>query len=133
MSLAVIEGLVLFLAVSGSIYAWSHQLFVDWLDVATMLWQSAAVSLCCIVAFYYNDLYDLRVVRSFGLFASRLLQSFGVALILLAGFFTMVPGAGIAEGPFVSSLLVSTGILVPLRAIGYTVMQIGRASCRERV
>lgn len=131
MSLAVVEGLVLFLAVSGSIYAWGLQLFLDWLDVATMLWQSAAVSLCCIVAFYYNDLYDLRVVRSFGLFASRLVQSFGVALILLAGFFTMVPAASIAEGPFVSSLLVSAGLLVPLRAIGYTVMR--RRAFADRV
>ena len=123
MSLAVIEGLVLFLAVCGSIYAWGHVLFVDWLDVAKMLGQAGAVSLCCIVAFYYNDLYDLRVVRSFSLFASRLLQSFGVALILLAGFFMLFPDTGIAEAPFVSSLLVSAGLLVPLRAIGYTIMR----------
>ena len=98
-SLAVIEGLVLFLAVCGSIYAWGHVLFVDWLDVAKMLGQAGAVSLCCIVAFYYNDLYDLRVVRSFSLFASRLLQSFGVALILLAGFFLLFPEANIDRGP----------------------------------
>ncbi|HKW94453.1 MAG TPA: sugar transferase [Methylomirabilota bacterium] len=123
MSLAVVEGLVLFLAVCGSIYAWGHLLLFDWIDVATLVWQAAAVSLCCIVAFYYNDLYDLRVVRSFGLFASRLLQSFGVALILLAGFFMLFPDAGIAEAPFVSSLLVSAGLLVPLRAIGYTIMR----------
>ena len=131
MSLAVTEGLVLFLAVCGSIYAWGHLLFLDWLDVAKMLGQAAAVSLCCIVAFYYNDLYDLHVVRSFSLFASRLLQSFGVALILLAGFFMLVPDAGIAEGPFVSSLLVSAGLLVPLRAIGYTFMR--RRAFADRV
>ena len=131
MSLAVIEGLVLFLAVCGSIYAWGHVLFVDWLDVAKMLGQAGAVSLCCIVAFYYNDLYDLRVVRSFSLFASRLLQSFGVALILLAGFFMLFPEAGIAEAPFVSSLLVSAGLLVPLRAIGYTIMR--RRAFADRV
>jgi exopolysaccharide biosynthesis polyprenyl glycosylphosphotransferase len=131
LSLAVIEGLVLFLAVCGSIYAWGHLLFLDWLDVAKMLSQAAVVSLCCIVAFYYNDLYDLRVVRSFSLFASRLLQSFGVALILLAGFFMIVPEAGISEGPFVSSLLVSAGLLVPLRAIGYTVMR--RRAFADRV
>ena len=83
MSLAALEGLVLFLAVCGSIFAWGHLLFVDWIDVATMIWQAAAISACCIVAFYYNDLYDLQVVRSFSLFASRLLQSFGVALIFL--------------------------------------------------
>jgi exopolysaccharide biosynthesis polyprenyl glycosylphosphotransferase len=131
LSLAVLEGLVLFLAVCGSIYAWGHMLFLDWLDVAKMLGQAGAVSLCCIVAFYYNDLYDLRVVRSFSLFASRLLQSFGVALILLAGFFVLVPDAGIAEAPFVSSLLVSAGLLVPLRAIGYMVMR--RRAFADRV
>jgi sugar transferase (PEP-CTERM system associated) len=131
LSLAVIEGLVLFLAVCGSIYAWGHVLFLDWLDFAKMLWQAGAVSLCCIIAFYYNDLYDLRVVRSFSLFASRLLQSFGVALMLLAGFFAFFPDAGITGGPFISSLLVSAGLLVPLRAIGYTIMR--RRAFADRV
>ena len=71
MSLAVVEGVVLFLVVCGTIYGWGH-LFVDWLDVADMLGQAGPSASCCIVAFYYNDLYDLRVVRSFSLFASRL-------------------------------------------------------------
>jgi len=127
----VTEGLVLFLAVCGANYAWGHLLFLDWLDVATMLWQAAAVSLCCIVAFYYNDLYDLHVVRSFGLFASRLLQSFGVALMLLAGFYTLFPDTRVSEGAFVSSLVVSAGLLVPLRAIGYTIMR--RRAFADRV
>jgi FlaA1/EpsC-like NDP-sugar epimerase len=131
LSLAVGEGLVLFLAVCGTIYAWGHLLFLDWLDVATMVWQAAAVSLCCIVAFYYNDLYDLRVVRSFSLFASRLLQSFGVALMLLAGFYTLFPDTRIGEGVFVSSLVVSAGLLVPLRAVGYTIMR--RRAFADRV
>ena len=114
---------MLFAAVCGSIFAWGHLLIVDWLDVATLLWQAAAVSLCCIVAFYYNDLYDIQVVRSFSLFASRLLQSFGVALILLAGFYTLFPATQIREGAFFSSLVVSAGLLVPLRAIGYATMR----------
>jgi sugar transferase (PEP-CTERM system associated) len=122
-SLAILEGLVLFLAVIGSIFAWGHLLIVDWLDVATLVWQAAAVSLCCIVAFYYNDLYDIQVVRSFSLFASRLLQSFGVALILLAGFYTLFPATQMRESAFFSSLLVSAGLLVPLRAIGYAIMR----------
>jgi exopolysaccharide biosynthesis polyprenyl glycosylphosphotransferase len=130
-SLAIIEGFVLSLAVSATVFAWGHRLFIDWLDVAAMLGQAGAVSLCCIVAFYYNDLYDLRVVRSFSLFASRLLQSFGVALILLAVFYTIVPDAGIAEGPFVSGLLVAAGLFVPLRAIGYMIMR--RRAFADRV
>jgi exopolysaccharide biosynthesis polyprenyl glycosylphosphotransferase len=129
--LAIIEGLVLSLAVAGTAFAWGHRLFVDWLDVATMLGQAGAVSLCCIVAFYYNDLYDLRVVRSFSLFASRLLQSFGVALMLLALFYTIVPDAGMTERAFVSGLLVAAGLLVPLRAAGYMVMR--RRAFADRV
>ncbi len=131
MTLAIIEGLVLSLAVAGTAFAWGHRLFVDWLDVATMLGQAGTVSLCCIVAFYYNDLYDLRVVRSFSLFASRLLQSFGVALMLLALFYTIVPDAGMTERAFVSGLLVAAGLLVPLRAVGYMVMR--RRAFADRV
>jgi sugar transferase (PEP-CTERM system associated) len=130
-TLAIVEGLLLSLAVAATAFAWGHRLFVDWLDVATMLGQAGAVSLCCIVAFYYNDLYDLRVVRSFSLFASRLLQSFGVALIMLGLFYRMVPDARMAEGTFVSSLLVAAGLLVPLRAVGYTIMR--RRAFADRV
>jgi len=129
--LAILEGLVLSLAVAATAFAWGHRLFVDWIDVATMLGQAGAVSLCCITAFYYNDLYDLRVVRSFSLFASRLLQSFGVALMLLGLFYTIVPDAGMTEGAFVSGLLVAAGLLVPLRAIGYTIMR--RRAFADRV
>ena len=131
MTLAIIEGLVLSLAVAGSAFAWGHRLFLDWLDVAAMLGQAGAVSLCCIVAFYYNDLYDLRVVRSFSLFTTRLLQSFGVALMLLALFYALVPDAGMTERAFVSGLLVAAGLLVPLRAIGYLVMR--RRAFADRV
>lgn len=131
MSLALVEGLVLFLAVCGTLLAGGHLLVVDWIDAVTVLWQAAAVSLCCIVAFYYNDLYDLRVVRSFSLFASRLLQSFGVALMLLGAFYTLFPATRFAEGAFVSSLVVSAGLLVPLRAIGYTIMR--RRAFADRV
>jgi exopolysaccharide biosynthesis polyprenyl glycosylphosphotransferase len=130
-TLAIIEGLVLSLAVAGSAFAWGHRLFLDWLDVAAMLGQAGAVSLCCIVAFYYNDLYDLRVVRSFSLFTTRLLQSFGVALLLLALFYALVPDVGMTERAFVSGLLVAAGLLVPLRAIGYLVMR--RRAFADRV
>jgi exopolysaccharide biosynthesis polyprenyl glycosylphosphotransferase len=130
-SLALLEGVVLFLAVCGSIFAWGHLVIVDWIDAIQVVWQAAAVSLCCIVAFYYNDLYDLQVVRSFSLFASRLLQSFGVALIFLGAFYTLLPATQIAEGPFFSSLIVSAGLLVPLRAVGYFFMR--RRAFAERV
>jgi len=119
----VLEGVALFAAVAGTIFAWGHPLMLTSRDVMTVLWQAAAISLCCLVAFYYNDLYDLRIVRSLSEFGSRLLQSFGVALILLAGFYTLFPDTQIAGGRIASSLLMIVGVLLPLRAIGYTIMR----------
>ena len=83
-------------------FVWGSPLLLDWLDVASLLGQAAVFSLCCIVAFYYNDLYDLRVVRSFGEFATRLLQGLGVALLLLAGFYAIASRTcGLGNGALV--------------------------------
>lgn len=122
-TLALLEGTLLFLVGCGMIVVWTHTVLHTWIDVAILGMKGLALSACCIVSFYYNDLYDLRIVRSFSDFSSRLLQSFGVAFILLAGFYTIFPRANIAGGPFVSSLLVIAGLLLPLRFISYTVMR----------
>jgi exopolysaccharide biosynthesis polyprenyl glycosylphosphotransferase len=121
--LAFVEGVLLFAAVGGTIVFWGHPMAGGWRDVAILFWQAVVPSSCCVVAFYYNDLYDLRIVRSFSEFASRLLQSFGVALILLAVFYTVFPAMRISNGPLLSSLLIIVGLLVPLRAAGYSVMR----------
>ena len=122
-TLAVIEGLTLFLVVSVLILGWVQPMVIDWIDLAGVLGQALALSACCIVAFYYNDLYDLRVVRTFGDFAVRLIQAFGVAFILLAGFYTAFPGTRIADGVFFSSFLLIFGVLLPIRALSYWVMR----------
>jgi exopolysaccharide biosynthesis polyprenyl glycosylphosphotransferase len=125
MMLALLEGGCLLAAVCGMTLLWGRGLILDWIDVAVVVGQALVLSLCCIVAFYYNDLYDLRVVRSFSAFASRLLQAFGVAFILLAGFYTLFPDARVAGGPFISSVLIIVGFLLPLRALCYTLMRRG--------
>jgi len=114
--LGLIEGSVLFAAVCTTIFAWARPLLFDWKDVLIILSQALVLSVCCIVAFYYNDLYDLRIVNSFGAFSARLFQAFGVAFILLAGFYTLFPATQIAAGSFVSSLLLM--ILVPAAVVG---------------
>lgn len=121
--LAFLEGSILFSAVCGMTFLWIHPLLVNWLDVAAVVGQAGVVTGCCIVAFYYNDLYNLQIVRDFGEFASRLLQSFGVAFILLAGCYFLFPATRLAEGPFASSLLLIAGALLPLRAVSYTLMR----------
>jgi exopolysaccharide biosynthesis polyprenyl glycosylphosphotransferase len=121
--LMVLEAGLLFAAVCGTTFVWARASFIDWLDVLAVVGQALALAISCTVAFYYNDLYDLRIVRSFAGFAGRLVQAFGVAFILLAGFYALFPGTRLAEGPFVSSFLVMTGILLPLRALSYALMR----------
>ena len=123
--LALLEGGALFLAVSAMTFLWLRPSILDWLDVAALLGQASVLSFCCVVAFYYNDLYDLRVVRSFGAFVPRLLQAFGVAFILLAGFYALFPETRVADGPFVSTLVVILCLLLPLRALTYGLMRSG--------
>lgn len=124
MTFALVEGTALFAAVCGTIFVWAHPLLAQWLDLWAMVARAAALSLCCIVAFYYNDLYDLRVVRSLSHFVSRLTQALGVALILLAGCYALFPDTRIANEPFLASWLVIAGSLLPLRAISYRVMRL---------
>ena len=131
MSLILVEGTALFAAVAATVFIWGQPLLLDWLDVASHMGRAAILSLCCIVAFYYNDLYDLRVVRSFSQFATRLLQGLGVALLLLAGFYTLFPDMRARDGALLSSLLVIVALLLPIRAVGYFVMR--RRAFSDRV
>ena len=89
--LALLEASSLFIATAAIGLFWRRVIIVDWLDVLTVFGQALVVSLCCIVAFYYNDLYDLRITRDLSAFTSRLLQSFGVTFILLAVFYRLFP------------------------------------------
>ena len=131
MSLILVEAATLFAAAATTVFLWGSPHLLDWIDAASFLGQAAALSLCCIVAFYYNDLYDLRVVRSFAEFATRLLQGLGVALLLLAGFYTLFPDMRVGDGALVPSLLFIVGLLLPIRAVGYAVMR--RRAFADRV
>ena len=123
LKLALTEAALLLAAVWAAILLWARPLLLDWVDVAGSVGQAAALAAACTVAFYYNDLYDLRIVRSFGDFLIRLVQAFGVAFILLAGLYMIFPDATLAGGPFVSSLVLILGLLLPLRAVSYAIVR----------
>jgi exopolysaccharide biosynthesis polyprenyl glycosylphosphotransferase len=123
MTFATVEALVLLGAVAATAVLLGSRLLLDWLDMAILLAQAGTVSTFCVVAFYYNDMYDFRIVRSVGGFLSRLMQSFGVALILLSGFYWLFPDAHLPGRSLYSSLLLIVGVLLPLRAIAYTIMR----------
>ena len=123
LALALLEGGSLFAAVSGAIFIWAHPLPMNGFDVLAVLAKALTLSLCCAVSFYYNDLYDLRIVRSFGEFASRLLQAFGVAFVFLAAFYALLPASKISNEAFLLSLLIILPVLLPLRALTYSLMR----------
>ena len=124
--LAMLEGLAVLAAVCGAVWASTTVPLNHWTDGAFILTQALAVSLCCVVSFYYNELYDLRIVRTFGQFAVRLFQAFGVAFILLAGLYAVSPAIRLSAEMFLLSLIVLLAVLLPLRAILYIV--IGRSN-----
>jgi len=130
-SLILVEGAALFAAVAATVFVWGQPLLLDWLDVVSLMGQAAIFSLCCIVAFYYNDLYDLRIVRSFGQFATLLLRGLGMALILLAGFYTIAPDLRAGNGALFSSVLVIVALLLPIRAVSYFIVR--RRAFSDRV
>src|SRR5688572_17301975 len=87
------------------------------------LGQALALSLSCVVAFYFNNLYDLRVVPSFGPFASRLPASVTLAVIMLAGFYQLAPRAFQLQSPAVATAVASVGLVLLARALSYAVMR----------
>ena len=65
-TLALLEGCSLFVLVCSAIFVWGRPLLGGWIDLVTVIAQGGVLSLCCIVTFYYSDLYDLRISRNFG-------------------------------------------------------------------
>jgi len=123
LKLALFEGLSLFAAVSGAILLWAHPLRMSWFDSLIVLGKASTIPLCCAVSFYYNDLYDLRIVPSFGKFAWRLLQGSGVAFMLLAGLYWLLPDVNISTEAFSLSLFFILTVLLGLRALTYGLMR----------
>lgn len=74
---------------------------------------TASVQLCL----YYFDLYDIKVFRSNVELAIRLLQSLGVASILLAVLYYLSPPLIIGRGIFLVSLSFMGGLIVGWRLI----------------
>ena len=127
--LALVEGAAVFGGVTTMTALWRPG-GMDLHLVVQVLLQALVLSVCCIVSFYYNDLYDLYIVRDFETFLFRLAESLGVMFILTAFSYMALPDLIMANGPFVSSVLIIVVVLIPLRAATYGVM---RRAFRSRV
>lgn len=118
-SLALIEGSLIGTAAWAAIHGWTSPPAGGWIGFGTALGPILAISLCCVVAFYYQELYDLRIARTFGCFLSRLPQSAGLALILTAASWAVLPDARLPARSLPPIALAIMALLVTLRAVVY--------------
>jgi len=131
MTRLLLEGALLWISTSAAIFVWAQPGYTGFAQLLSAFKHATVLSSCCLVSFYYNDLYDFRVVRSFRDFGSRLLQSFGVAFVLLAACYAFLPAVKMPSGAFGVCLLAIVGVLLPFRAVSYGVTR--RRLFHERV
>src|SRR5712691_288462 len=121
LTLALVEAGSLFAAVYALIILWARLALTEGHDIPSVAGQALAVSSCCVISFYYNDLYDLRRVPTLGEFAPRFLRSLAALLTLLAVCSTLLPIGGVRF--LVAMLGVTVGLVLPLRVACYGVLQ----------
>jgi exopolysaccharide biosynthesis polyprenyl glycosylphosphotransferase len=82
-----------------------------------LLAEAVTLALCTLVAFHFNDYYDLRVVRRFAQFAVKLPQAL-VLQVLLAGLVHVaVPGLQLGWRALAEILLLALLLIAPVRAL----------------
>lgn len=122
LTLALVEAAIIFGA-GCAIVLWSESAPVWWSAMGDAAVHGLALALCGVAAFYYNDLYDLRRVPSWGQWARRLPWAAGVgAALLLAGHapFARCP---IGQGRLLAGGLAALGLVMVVRAGAYRLME----------
>jgi exopolysaccharide biosynthesis polyprenyl glycosylphosphotransferase len=113
----------MFLAVCATLLVTLGPALGDASVVSIVLSQALVLSLSWGVAFYVNDLYDVRALSSFGRFAAGLPTSITVTLILLVSVRYLVPARLNLGGPFTSAAVMSVAVVVALRAVSYAIIK----------
>lgn len=112
--LALCEGLALFVAVCTAAVLPSRQSLLVGGDVAIHVGHALMLASCCVLTFYYNNLYDLRRLSNLSELSRRLLQS----LLILLGLWTVTyitsSSVGPGVGPFLSHF---SHVLLPLALV----------------
>ena len=80
--------------------AFVAQLYRPGDDLLSAAGKGAVVTALCLLCLYYNDLYDLTVVRTGREVIIRMLQAVGTASILIALLYLALPSLAIADGAF---------------------------------
>src|SRR5215470_19253112 len=91
----------------------------------------AAVTLVCIVAFYYNDLYNFEVPHDVGQLFVRLCRALGLSALVLAVAYLLFPGMILGGNLASYALLLTLICVLALRVVVYALAK--RAPFSEAV
>jgi exopolysaccharide biosynthesis polyprenyl glycosylphosphotransferase len=119
----IVEMGLLFLAMSGVTLLWRSTQTLTWENILLLIEQASAPTLCFFVSFYWNDLYNVRAIKSLGEFYRYFSRALLTTVILLFLFSPLVsPPPLTSSVPFSSLLLVLIGasVVLPLRWSFYT-------------
>ena len=89
------------------------------------------VTAVCIVAFYYNDLYNFEAPHDLGQLFSRLCRALGVSALVLAVTYLMFPGMIVGNNLASYALLLTLLAVLALRLVVYALAK--HAPFTERV
>ncbi len=124
-ALALFEGMTFLLAVGATAFLAPRWPAPHGSDVGVQVGQALTFSLCCVLSFYYADLYDLRRIRSFHTFSKRLPCSLLAWIALSIAWYTAFPGhRGLGHYGVSSciSLSLSLGVILLFRGTFYAVL-----------
>jgi len=77
----------------------------------------------CAIAFQYFDLYNVRTVHTWGKFTPRFAASVPMALIITSVGWALLPHDSAPAPLYLALLLVTFGLLVPARALTFTLLR----------
>jgi len=119
--LAVFEAAMIF-GVVCAVVLWSASHPTAEPAVAVAAAHGLAIALCGIAAFYCQDLYDLRRVRTFGQSVRRLPRAAAVASVLLLAGHAPFAGCPLDQATLLGSGAAALGLVMLVRARAYRLM-----------
>lgn len=122
-TLALLEAGALFTAISAARLLWGGPAATEWPGMLGLIAQAVVLSICCMLAFYLSDLYDLRIVGNLNEFAPRLIQSIGIAFLFGVLLEMLIPMTRIPDRSFVSTMVFIVGFVFVVRAVSYAAMR----------
>ena len=129
----VVETLLLFFILYGFTLVQAQASLFALNNAVMFVEQTLFPVLIVILSFYYNNLYDLHIVRSFSEFAKRLPRVLGVAFVLLYGFYAFFPITREKSDPLFFCILLTIAVLtviLPVRLVLYHFLKISALSER---